>query len=452
MGLNGVTQSQANVVPPGAGIVNDARNGLLIATALGLRYVELGGLLLHDTEIFSTSPNLFKLGLLNTPFYIRGLLGANPITGAGSRWAFIPSKQIMYFGSATANEFDFQPNDQFLFIFGSQVIANTNPAGAAFLSVVAGNNASFAALSSAFVVVNNASALQISAAMVVIANSNGASVQNSIANLTSVPAASIDNCIIKASGVIALTAAGSLIIMQGNYAGTTSSIIDSYYHNYATGTKGTINIFDSFIHGKFAQAMTTNGCFYFLPTYSGAVLNETNIVRFQTAAVVVALKVDIADPKLSIGTETTVGLLNLAAGTATKPMIQLTVGTLASTPGNTLQYDGRNIGLKDNSANLFLLNRCRLVMSTTASVILPGDVGGTIYNCTTTKAITFIVGSLLNNGQTIVVKDAAGDALISPITITPDGGKLIDGAASIQVNSNYGSKEIYFDGTNYFTI
>lgn len=56
-----------------------------------------------------------------------------------------------------------------------------------------------------------------------------------------------------------------------------------------------------------------------------------------------------------------------------------------------------------------------------------------------------------NNGRLYLIHDATGGAAAKPITIDPEGGTLIDGAASVQITQNRGARLIYDDGTNWFT-
>lgn len=48
------------------------------------------------------------------------------------------------------------------------------------------------------------------------------------------------------------------------------------------------------------------------------------------------------------------------------------------------------------------------------------------------------------------IKDESGQAGTYAINITTEGAETIDGAASISINSNYGSVDLYSDGTNLF--
>lgn len=54
-------------------------------------------------------------------------------------------------------------------------------------------------------------------------------------------------------------------------------------------------------------------------------------------------------------------------------------------------------------------------------------------------------------GKNYIVKDEAGGAASTTITITSEGEKLIDGAANKTITSNYGIVEFYTDAANWFT-
>lgn len=59
--------------------------------------------------------------------------------------------------------------------------------------------------------------------------------------------------------------------------------------------------------------------------------------------------------------------------------------------------------------------------------------------------------SLVGVGKTFKVKDEMGGAASTTITIASDGEKLIDGASSATITTNYQSKTFYTDGANWFT-
>jgi hypothetical protein len=59
--------------------------------------------------------------------------------------------------------------------------------------------------------------------------------------------------------------------------------------------------------------------------------------------------------------------------------------------------------------------------------------------------------SLVGPGKHYIVKDEVGGAASTTITVRVDGEKTIDGAATATINTNYGSKEFYSNGANWFT-
>lgn len=54
-------------------------------------------------------------------------------------------------------------------------------------------------------------------------------------------------------------------------------------------------------------------------------------------------------------------------------------------------------------------------------------------------------------GKVYIVKDEAGGAGSTTITVRSAGEETIDGSSSSTITSNYGSKEYYTDGANWFT-
>lgn len=89
------------------------------------------------------------------------------------------------------------------------------------------------------------------------------------------------------------------------------------------------------------------------------------------------------------------------------------------------------------------------------TVVTPGSSPAIVHITNTAAPRTVTLNVPADPGMlgTIqVVKDASGGAGTNNITVSPAGGKLIDGAASKVINSNYGAMRLYWDGTNWFTI
>jgi hypothetical protein len=59
--------------------------------------------------------------------------------------------------------------------------------------------------------------------------------------------------------------------------------------------------------------------------------------------------------------------------------------------------------------------------------------------------------SLVGAGKHFKIKDEVGGAATTTITIRSDGERLIDGATSLTITTNYGARSIYTNGTDYFT-
>lgn len=69
---------------------------------------------------------------------------------------------------------------------------------------------------------------------------------------------------------------------------------------------------------------------------------------------------------------------------------------------------------------------------------------------TSSNAITVnLPAASENSGRVINIKDKGGNAGTNNITIDPDGSETIDGAASVAINTNYGSMTVLCDGTKW---
>jgi hypothetical protein len=65
--------------------------------------------------------------------------------------------------------------------------------------------------------------------------------------------------------------------------------------------------------------------------------------------------------------------------------------------------------------------------------------------------ITMPTANTMRDGQTVVIKDEGGQAEARPITVTAQGGNLIDGQNSVVLQSPFAAIQVYCDGaTKYF--
>ena len=90
------------------------------------------------------------------------------------------------------------------------------------------------------------------------------------------------------------------------------------------------------------------------------------------------------------------------------------------------------------------------VSSATYDVLPTDNILHVTY--TSTGAVTNIElqSAQVKRGRIITVKDAGGNASGNNITITTEGAETIDGSATTVISTNYGSVELYCDGTNWF--
>ena len=90
-------------------------------------------------------------------------------------------------------------------------------------------------------------------------------------------------------------------------------------------------------------------------------------------------------------------------------------------------------------------------------------VTGSVYSLSTSEFLLGITSlsyapniglplpSLVGAGKTFIVKDEAGGAGTTTITVTSAGEKTIDGSSSSTITTNYGSKSYYTDGNSWYT-
>jgi hypothetical protein len=73
-----------------------------------------------------------------------------------------------------------------------------------------------------------------------------------------------------------------------------------------------------------------------------------------------------------------------------------------------------------------------------------------VVNKTAGAATAVNIDAALNYaGRDVEIVDGKGDAAANPITITPGGGKTINGAAAYVINTNYGVAKLRYNGTEF---
>lgn len=75
-----------------------------------------------------------------------------------------------------------------------------------------------------------------------------------------------------------------------------------------------------------------------------------------------------------------------------------------------------------------------------------------IAACTAAGITLTLTTAITEAGRVVIVNDESGGAQSSPITVDTQAGELIDGAASQQITTNYGTLRLYSDGTDWFTF
>lgn len=67
-------------------------------------------------------------------------------------------------------------------------------------------------------------------------------------------------------------------------------------------------------------------------------------------------------------------------------------------------------------------------------------------------SIKLPTGSGGDDQRSYFIKDISGNATTNPITITANGGRLIDGTTFAILNGGYSHIQVVSDGSNWFTI
>lgn len=86
-------------------------------------------------------------------------------------------------------------------------------------------------------------------------------------------------------------------------------------------------------------------------------------------------------------------------------------------------------------------------------VIAPSDLFVFLtVDTTSPRSITLPLASGVADGRIYIIKDISGQSLDNPITLNAAGSDLIDGAASVTLNSNFSSWMVIGDGASNWYI
>ena len=64
--------------------------------------------------------------------------------------------------------------------------------------------------------------------------------------------------------------------------------------------------------------------------------------------------------------------------------------------------------------------------------------------------VTLPAAATVAAGKAYIIKDESGSAAANAITIDGNGAETIDGAATVLINTNYGSRTLVCNGSNWF--
>lgn len=88
-------------------------------------------------------------------------------------------------------------------------------------------------------------------------------------------------------------------------------------------------------------------------------------------------------------------------------------------------------------------------ISTSEYLVAYTSLGGDLASA---PSVGLPLPSLVGTGKTFIVKDEAGGCATTTITVRSAGEKTIDGSSTSTITTNYGSKQFYSDGANWFTL
>lgn len=138
-------------------------------------------------------------------------------------------------------------------------------------------------------------------------------------------------------------------------------------------------------------------------------------------------------------------------GTATRIIVAVGNNGIQQAAGVTLDTSDYLAGVAGLTTTGFIVNKVRVVTAAGAVTVSATTDNIVIVNKTTGAATTVNLPASPTTGLTYTIKDGKGDAATNNITITPAAG-TIDGAATSVISTNYGSRDIVYNGTQWNVI
>lgn len=134
---------------------------------------------------------------------------------------------------------------------------------------------------------------------------------------------------------------------------------------------------------------------------------------------------------------------------------------------NSWEASSPNVAKTDKDLNVkdsFIVTDTEAEFSGIGMVFSRIGISGSVYSASsrdyimgvTSLALAPTIGlprpKIAGFGKTYIVKDEAGGAATTTITVVSQGSESIDGASSSTITTNYGAKAFYTDGANWFSF
>ena len=182
---------------------------------------------------------------------------------------------------------------------------------------------------------------------------------------------------------------------------------------------------------------------------SGSTLT-TNLQISQAIASAVATKIGLANFDSASFAVSATGFVTASGTGLGKTITGDSGGALSPTAGNWNILGGVNGKTSGSGSTLSVRADILTYLQPGAYPYTALDSDYFISVTTTAAARTINLPNAPTTGKSYIIKDRTGNAAANPITITTVGGVvLIDGATSYNMNSNYGSIGVMFNGSSY---